>query len=402
MKRRQPSVSPEQVQDLWSAPTAAGESVTVQCQLVTPMYGGGVTAGQVDKAMPIRASGIRGQLRFWWRLLYRGDRDSKELFEKECELWGGIASSGPVASQVAVRVVCNPADDGQLMQARSPEVPRYSLISDPGAKPPMLLKHGYPFELKLTCDDEKRAQIMEVLRWWTSFGGVGARTRRGFGAIRTVDGGPDLKPVASDEIQRLGGRIVVGPQADALASWRQSIDALQTFRQVPTGRPGGKKPGRSNWPEADTIRRSVGQAARGHDPQIDVNRFPRAAFGLPIVFHFKDLGDPPDVILSPSAKDSDRMASPLVLRPYVDGQRCRPMAMLLPGWRECVGVPVGLHETKGQRAIPIAGGAEGAWPSDAAEGRRLASRLKPMRGESDPLTAFMGHFDERVNGRQRH
>lgn len=39
---------------------------TLDCQLITPMYGGGVISTKVDTAMPIRASGIRGQLRFWW------------------------------------------------------------------------------------------------------------------------------------------------------------------------------------------------------------------------------------------------------------------------------------------------------------------------------------------------
>ena len=41
---------------------------TYKCKLVTPMYGGGVEPGVVDKEMPIRASAIRGQLRFWWRI----------------------------------------------------------------------------------------------------------------------------------------------------------------------------------------------------------------------------------------------------------------------------------------------------------------------------------------------
>lgn len=39
------------------------------CELVTPMYGGGVQAAMPDVSMPIRATAIRGQLRFWWRLL---------------------------------------------------------------------------------------------------------------------------------------------------------------------------------------------------------------------------------------------------------------------------------------------------------------------------------------------
>jgi CRISPR/Cas system CMR-associated protein Cmr1 (group 7 of RAMP superfamily) len=42
---------------------------TLDCQLITPLYGGGVKAHTIDESMPIRVSSIRGQLRFWWRLL---------------------------------------------------------------------------------------------------------------------------------------------------------------------------------------------------------------------------------------------------------------------------------------------------------------------------------------------
>jgi CRISPR-associated protein Cmr1 len=42
----------------------------LECELVTPLYGGGVKAATIDLKMPIRASAIRGQLRFggvYWR-----------------------------------------------------------------------------------------------------------------------------------------------------------------------------------------------------------------------------------------------------------------------------------------------------------------------------------------------
>ena len=48
---------------------------TLECELVTPMYGGGVDAATVDLKMPIRVSAIKGQLRFWWRLLAKNKKD---------------------------------------------------------------------------------------------------------------------------------------------------------------------------------------------------------------------------------------------------------------------------------------------------------------------------------------
>jgi CRISPR-associated protein Cmr1 len=52
---------------------------------------------------------------------------------------------------------------------------------------------------------------------------------------------------------------------------------------------------------------------------IPDNAYPRAEFGLPIIFHFKDANDPPDTQLypvfpGPGKIKADRMASPLILR----------------------------------------------------------------------------------------
>lgn len=87
-------------------PAPAERWETYDCELVTPLYGGGVTAGEVDQKMPVRASAIRGQLRFWWRLLARhkwklGNTD--EIRKREFALWGGIGNEGR-ASKVWLRI----------------------------------------------------------------------------------------------------------------------------------------------------------------------------------------------------------------------------------------------------------------------------------------------------------
>ena len=337
MRRRQSAISAEKARALWDARASADDGMTVQCQLVTPMYGGGVKAGQVDEAMPIRTSGIRGQLRFWWRLLYGADRSSERLFEDECKLWGGIASGGPKASKVALRVDCEP--DPPVGESG---LPPYVLILE-GNESPKLLKEGYSFKLLLRFDrgvtDQQRFEVLESLRWWASFGGVGARTRRGLGALKASSGQADLKPVSSDEVQKLCGWIVIGPTTDPRRAWETAVGALQKFRQGPgVGRRSGSSgPGGSHWPEANVIRQladKAGPAGKG----VDVS-FPRAAFGLPIVFQFKGETCLNDTL---EGKGHERMASPLILRPYFDGERYAPMALLLPGWRQRISMAVTL------------------------------------------------------------
>ena len=89
MRQPNPNLCPKKVQTAWKKSSSTSTQVTVQCELITPMYGGGVKAGVVDRNMPIRASALRGQLRFWWRLL---NSTTYPLFSAESALWGGYFS----------------------------------------------------------------------------------------------------------------------------------------------------------------------------------------------------------------------------------------------------------------------------------------------------------------------
>ena len=391
MRRLNQHVRPEDALAAWDGiqPSAAAR-VIVKCKLMTPIYGGGVEPGKVDCAMPIRPSAIRGQLRFWWRLLNGAGRTPRDLFAAESDLWGGIGSSGPRASRVALHVDADPIGSKQMVDARSKDFPNYALILERGDSP-RLLNVGYAFTLTLRFAEttaDQRGQVIEALRWWASFGGVGARTRRGLGAVEATGGALTLPPVSRDEVEPRGGRMVLrGLSRNAIDAWRKAVDASSDFRQGPNvGRyPGrGNRPGRSRWPEPDAIRRHRHQHASGHQPEHAVDgQYPRAAFGLPIVFHFKDRGDPvPDAVLEPDR--GDRMASPLILRPYFDGAGYRPLALLLPGWEARVSVPVSFGS---EHLGP-------AWPEDSGKRTELAERVPPMQGRgADALTAFLHYFE---------
>ena len=393
MRRRDPILCPNNAETVWNgAQSSASVTVTARCTLITPMYGGGVTPGEIDRDMPIRASAIRGQLRFWWRLLNGTGKASQNLFMEESALWGGISASGrPRASQVTVQVKSAPAKTHQLeAKDQFSNFPTYALIPNPGTNP-KLLKPGYSFDLVLQFAGKitplQREQVIEALRWWADFSGVGARTRRGLGAVKVASNDVCLAPVCDAEVSCKDGTMVLrGGCNNAVRAWREAVDKLRDFRQGQgVGRdPGhGFHPGRSRWPEADTIRRLVPQPT-AHTPVHPVNGFyPRAAFGLPIVFHFKDHLDPDDRTLEPEGHD--RMASPLILRPYFDGESYRPLALLLPGWKDRVSVDVRFG----------AGAATPAWPDSALATDRssLADCIVPMQGRgTDALSAFMDYF----------
>jgi CRISPR-associated protein Cmr1 len=113
--------------------------------------------------------------------------------------------------------------------------------------------------------------------------------------------------------------LLVGKQEQApIDAWKQVIGCLQKFRQgeeVGRNRGSGNRPGRSRWPEPETIRRVTERRSPRHArlAHIPNDAFPRAEFGLPIVFHFQGEGEPPDTVLYPLG--AERMASPLILKP---------------------------------------------------------------------------------------
>ena len=399
---------------------------TLHCQLVTPMYGGGVKAHTVDKDMPVRVSAIRGQLRFWWRLLAKHSpnndlwkQNGKPLRVMEAEIWGGI-DDNVKASKVFLRVndVQKLTVDPWAKYTINPNNGQYRSLPDyeswanvpyvlfpaqgkrPGgadAEPPHeLAKAGLNWQLHLSFSpaitDVQRQQVWEALRWWANFGGLGARTRRGLGAIQlnkvTGMGSPAnlLTPVSAQEAQQAGCQLLLrASQNDAYAAWQSAIKKLQEFRQLPlVARNEGKernRPGRSKWPEPDAIRRLTRRNATNHEPTHPAgNLFPRAAFGLPIIFHFQGQGEPGDTSLQPIINDTrlDRMASPVILRPFMNKDKKWAAAALLLPHAHINNLMLDLSGTK----IPS------HWnPAQAANVPPIA-----QNGGQDPLTAFMNYF----------
>lgn len=412
----------------------ADDWTTYPCELVTPLYGGGVTAGVVDRQMPIRASAIRGQLRFWWRVSQRrrfmkdGRLDSQAMFWEETNLWGGIGKKKPTASKVAVRVMhsstpqceaafvykldTRPDKSGQYRRTPEPAswVENYSLFSAQGEltkdsrsikdMPKELALAGITFTLAIRLDEQvtsvQRSQVETALRWWATFGGIGARTRRGVGALKVES----IQPVTESEVLLEHGLLKVLPaETNASNAWKKAVSRLKDFRQgVDVGRnersPGSTSPaGRSRWPEADTIRTLTDDFSEKHKERlVQGDVFPRSAFGLPIVFHFnpQDKGDPADHVLEPAnvspEEKRDRMASPLILRPYWNGKAWQPAALLLPGWEAALTQPL---KFKDKSYTPE------HWPADPALRKKHAADIRPMQGRGDdPLSAFMKFFME--------
>ncbi|MFZ1753938.1 MAG: hypothetical protein WBO46_01600 [Caldilineaceae bacterium] len=174
-----------------------------------------------------------------------------------------------------------------------------------------------------------------------------------------------------------------------MAVWLDLTTALAEFRQAPKGRPPGTqssswRPGRSFWPEPDEIRRRT-RAKESHPPRHPVRKFPRAAFGLPIIFEFKRedvaAGDPWKTTLQ--GLDHDRLASPLIIRPIACTDGAVGLAAILeapiqpPGGWLLKDVPNSLTHPPIEAEL-----------ANTAEANTI-NPLQNVGGETDVLLAFL-------------
>ncbi|MDR1491131.1 MAG: type III-B CRISPR module RAMP protein Cmr1 [Planctomycetaceae bacterium] len=336
------------------------QSQIYDIKVVTPMFGGGVVAGENDPSMLIRATSIRGHLRFWWRAT-RGTT-YPEMREAENKIWG----STEISSKVGVRV--NITNSGSKFVENHPA---YALFPFQGKKEHGKIKEepksgtvniefqlqlSYPETLQLKIGNtDKIIQVnneVEAAVWaWVNFGGIGARTRRGCGTLFCKVFAPENQNKICEwfknHLQKYGVQqkiedwltlsqyMYIGDQmtkpmiimTKPMIIWDQVISVYRNFRQgknIGRNEPakGSRSPaGRSRWTEPDAIRRITKTENNQHRQSItgNVNVFPRAEFGLPIIFHFQGSGEPNDTELCPfvNGNRKERMGSPLILKPLI-------------------------------------------------------------------------------------
>jgi CRISPR-associated protein Cmr1 len=301
------------------------------------MFGGGVAPGENDPISLIRAPSVRGQLRYWWRatagLQYSSAR---ELREREARIWGSVDSGSLVVVEVRVTNAGKEISAEELRKDVGYAVFPFQ-ESRKERKPVRKGRAGVTFDLTFRYTDDVRLDIIPAMWAFLNFGGIGARVRRGLGALycpnlapKSVDGKgiwfrqmwQAFKIPASEHRTWpvLGDApLISNPVADARLAWAKAVGVLREFRQgYGVGRRAG--PGRSFWPEADSLRMITGKGEFHHTDSLtlDLPGFPRAELGMPIVMHFKGPGDSPnDCIIEPAEPEmkTSRMASPIILRP---------------------------------------------------------------------------------------
>lgn len=325
-------------------------------RFLTPVFGGGVRVdGQHkprDAVTPVRVPSLRGQLRFWWRACNpRGCLNSETLREREEAVFG--STTKPSALGISVARAPEPARDVHVFKDRFAVVDGRlgrAYAAFPLRAPNQGIEHGVLHEhpgdwtIAVSYPGTIAGEVEAAFWAWAHFGGLGGRTRRGFGAVAevgrsrgelaTIDAGwerfvsgvegvdvgwPHLPAFGARRLRKKSGGWNGAEAQEYL------LELLRRLRQGDIGRRReaddvpGRHPGRSYWPEPDAIRKLTELRSPDHTkPVTQLDAFPRAAFGLPLIFHFKDRRDPMDTTLKPLVGSTvkGRLASPLILRPH--------------------------------------------------------------------------------------
>ncbi len=403
----------------------------------TFVHGGGISTwdqnkpklgNPLDPITPVRLFGIRGQLRFWWRATHGCQYKSvDEMRTQEAKLFGAAASTadagGPGLVEIELLKTPTLGKDVEIFESKpNRDKTQYNpraLRSSPLAYGAFALQHkggqnnqtdnGKLHQLigkgKLRVSvragqkliNKDKQEVLDAIGALFRFGGIGGRTRRGFGALFASEGLPHLNVEdllkehrTLNEVPGIpGGKFVaVGNDhefRDAQHAHDQCLAALKHFRQGPdmgrnrAAQDSRSPAGRSRWPEADEIRRLAKRHAPAHKPEHPVQKFPRAAFGMPILFHFQGQGEGEPKAHTLNPKGYERMASPLILRPVKNGDRFQVGALVLG------------HQLP---AVECAQGPSTPRGVEASLERNEAENITPLHGEPDPLQAFLNFLQQ--------
>jgi CRISPR-associated protein Cmr1 len=167
------------------------EKISFEIELVTPMFMGGADPQNQPE---LRAASLRGLLRFWFRAIYPNE------VEAEQEVFGAMGKRSPLKLTVEP-VHLRPG------RARSPNLRDYNylgygLIGHDRQSRQFLtvrpyLEPGSTFRVTFTFSplvkDEDKEEVIRSFWALAMLGGLGARSRRGFGAFYVTSVTPSLK-----------------------------------------------------------------------------------------------------------------------------------------------------------------------------------------------------------------
>ena len=170
-------------------------TITFQCKTITPMF----LAGANGKTPELRPPSIKAAMRFWWRAM-NGHLSLAELKKKESEIFGG-SGEGEGRSKFSLRVLnlhgtptrakfpnqtVAATSKGKTFQINILEYLAYGTQEYQKGIGQVFIREYYPVGTKFTIEIKYKDSIKdfpynEILGLISQVGGLGSRSRNGFG-----------------------------------------------------------------------------------------------------------------------------------------------------------------------------------------------------------------------------
>ncbi|MBW2609540.1 MAG: type III-B CRISPR module RAMP protein Cmr1 [Deltaproteobacteria bacterium] len=173
------------------------ESQNFDIEIITPLFLGGAD----PKKAELRVPSIKGALRFWWRALY-GSENLADMKSQEAEIFGSIAkkasfslhikdtqNANSVLADLPQGIKVPTTSKGRTFKISIIEYLAYGLCEyNKQFKRNIYVKEHIPagsrFKIVLRFyDNFKKDEILNSFKVLINFGGLGSRSRNGFGSI---------------------------------------------------------------------------------------------------------------------------------------------------------------------------------------------------------------------------
>jgi CRISPR type III-B/RAMP module RAMP protein Cmr1 len=383
---------------------------TYELELITSCFCAGA---EPKEQAEIRAPSIRGQLRWWFRALGgfkslaargMGCREQERL------IFGSTAGESGNGGRLAIRTRGSPpsrrtsgAELGADNIASTPGYLLFPLRSQKDKKTGQRIQqyrgvisvkgrfnidvvwHGElsPF----TRSDEAKESLTALIATLGHLGGLGFRSRRGYGALSLVDpvvtlrDSRDMFAKPENLVIRTLGSFPASQVQNELWKW---LVLMRTHGSTHHGTKNTKSP---NW---DLIRHDHDQGLiAGSHSEPDEKVVHRAALGLPIIQQFSQPSraevdwypeyDQRKVPMKKGYKGEGRFASPVLLRPHRDAKgNCHALVIFVDAHKWPDGKPVYLNGQARQVAMVTL--PDGTRSPALYEAMKNDKALKPFTG----------------------
>lgn len=201
-------------QNLWNMQT-----ITFECEVITPMF----LAGADGTTPELRPPSIKGALRFWWRAM-NGHLPLADLQKKETEIFGGTSGDSGQRSNILIRIkppfpkisnnkilsyqkieTYNQKYKVNILDYLAFGIAQYDKNATHLGKNVLQREYievGQKLHLSFNYKEEFKDDLAKSLYLLSEFGGIGAKSRNGFGNIKILSNQDFLEKVEIDDFKK--------------------------------------------------------------------------------------------------------------------------------------------------------------------------------------------------------